>query len=110
MKKLKLITAILSGFLLFSCVDPYIDDATLIKDTNVLPAASYMEKTDSLQLSLWVELLKHSGLYNSLNLAGSFTCFVPDNNAMNAYLATVGKQKVSDLPVDAAKNLVKYQI
>jgi uncharacterized surface protein with fasciclin (FAS1) repeats len=67
-----------------------------------------MEKNDSLQLSLWVELLKHSGLYNSLNLAGSFTCFVPDNNAMNAYLATVGKQKVSDLPVDAAKNLVKY--
>ena len=108
MKKLKLITAILSGFLLFSCVDPYIDDATLIKDTNVLPAASYMEKTDSLQLSLWVELLKHTGLYNALNLAGSYTCFVPDNNAMKAYLTTAGKQKISDLPVDVAKNLVKY--
>lgn len=108
MKKLKFIIACLTGIMLFSCVDPYIDDTTLIQDTNVLPAASYMEKTDSLGLSLWVELLKYTGLYNSLNLAGSFTCFVPDNNAMNAYLANAGKQNVTELTIDAAKNLVKY--
>ncbi len=106
MKIIRIIIISFAAFSVFSCVDPY--DTALIQDTNVLPAASYMEKTDSLQLSLWVEMLKHSGLYNSLNLAGSFTCFVPDNNAVKAYLTLAGKQNVTDLPVDVAKNLVKY--
>ena len=43
---------------LYSCVDPYAADSTFLKDTGALPAASYMERTDSLNVSLWVQLLK----------------------------------------------------
>lgn len=93
---------------LYSCVDPYAADSSYLKDTSALPAASYMERTDSLNVSLWVDLLKYTDLYNSMNLAANYTCFVPSNDAMQAYLAKKGVAKVTDLNMNDAKILVKY--
>ena len=95
---------------LYACKDPYAADSTFLQDTSALPAASYMENTDSLNVSTWVELLKYTDLYNTLNLAANYTCFVPDNNAMQSYLAKKGVSKVSELSMDDAKILVKYHI
>ncbi|WP_243348221.1 fasciclin domain-containing protein [Parabacteroides sp. FAFU027] len=91
-----------------SCTDPYAADSTYIKDTSALPAASYLEQTDSLNASLWVELLKYADLYNTMNLAANYTCFVPNNDAMKAYLSKKGVTKVTDLSLSDAKTLVKY--
>lgn len=42
--------------------------------------------------SLWVDLLKYTGLFNTVNLNMDYTCFVPDNEAMHKYLRQ--KEKV----------------
>ncbi len=107
MKKIIYIIAITIAAL-YSCTDPYAADSTYLKDTGALPAASYMERTDSLNVSMWVDLLKYTDLYNTLNLAANYTCFVPDNNAMQAYLTKKGVTKVTDLNINDAKTLVKY--
>ena len=107
MKKLIYIFSIIIGAC-YSCVDPYAADSTYIKDTSALSAASYLERTDSLNVSLWVDLLKYTDLYNSMNLAANYTCFVPSNDAMQAYLTKKGVAKVTDLNMDDAKTLVKY--
>jgi len=67
-----------------------------------------MERTDSLNVSLWVQLLKHADLYNTINLAANYTCFVPGNDAMQAYLTKKGLSSVNDLNIEDAKTLVKY--
>lgn len=107
MKKIIFIIA-LTIAALYSCTDPYAADSTYLKDTGALPAASYMERTDSLNVSMWVDLLKYTDLYNTLNLAANYTCFVPDNNAMQAYLTKKGVTRVTDLNINDAKTLVKY--
>jgi uncharacterized surface protein with fasciclin (FAS1) repeats len=107
MKKLIYIFSVLV-ITLASCVDPYADDSSLIKDANILPAASYMDSIDSLHVSMWVDVLKYTNLYNTLNLAANYTCFVPSNDAMQKYLISKGVQKVADLNIDDAKILVKY--
>jgi uncharacterized surface protein with fasciclin (FAS1) repeats len=104
----KIIYSIITIILLYACTDPYAKDSSYIKDVSALPAASYMERTDSLNLSMWVELLKYTNLYNSMNLAANYTLFVPNNNAIQAYLSKKGVSKISDLSVDEAKTLVKY--
>jgi uncharacterized surface protein with fasciclin (FAS1) repeats len=107
MKKILYILVITAiGFT--ACVDPYAGDSSLIKDVNALPTASYLEKTDSLNVSMWVELLKYTDLYNTLNLAANYTCFVPTNAAVQNYLAANGLQKVSDINKDLATTIVKY--
>lgn len=107
MKKLFYILMI-SITALYSCVDPYAADSTYIINTSALPAASYMEKTDSLNVSMWVQLLKYTDLYNTMNLAANYTCFVPSNDAMKAYLSKKGVANVTDLNLADAQLLVKY--
>jgi uncharacterized surface protein with fasciclin (FAS1) repeats len=107
MKKLFYILMI-SITALYSCVDPYAADSTYTINTSALPAASYMEKTDSLNVSMWVQLLKYTDLYNTTNLAANYTCFVPNNDAMRAYLSTKGVPNVTDLSMTDAQLLVKY--
>lgn len=107
MKKI-LLLLVISIAAFCSCSDPYAADSTYIKDTSALPAASYLEQTDSLNASLWVELLKYTDLYNTMNLAANYTCFVPNNDAMKAYLSKKGVANVTDLSQTDARTLVKY--
>lgn len=107
MKKLIYLIAIFI-VTLASCTDPFAKNSTYVIDTSVLPAASYMNQTDSLNVSLWVQLLKYTDLYNTLNLADDYTCFVPNDAAMKAYLASKGVSTVNELNLEDAKILVKY--
>lgn len=92
---------------LSSCEDPYANSA-YSGSSEVLPAASYLDKTDSLNVNLWVELLKHTDLFNTLNLQADYTCFVPSNKAVEAYLTKKGVAKVTELNIEEAKLLVRY--
>jgi hypothetical protein len=57
---------------LYSCSDPYADNS-FIKDESALPAASYMEQADSLKVSMWVDLLKYTSMFNTMNLSADYT-------------------------------------
>ena len=98
---------IISTVLFCSCTDPFVNSTFSTTAVN-LPAATYMDKTDSLNVSLWVDLLKYTDLYNTINLQASYTCFVPNNTAMQAYLTLKGVTTVNQLKLDDAKLLVRY--
>lgn len=98
---------ILSTVLFCSCSDPFVNRAFSTTAAN-LPAASYMDKTDSLNVSLWVDLLKYTDLYSTMNLQASYTLFVPNNTAIQAYLTAKGVTSVTQLNMDDAKLLVRY--
>lgn len=88
-----------------SCSDPYKADITPAYDE--LPVVDIL-KSEPERFSLWVELLEHAGLAATLNLNATYTCFVPENEALSQYLTDNKISSISDIPVEDAKLLVKY--
>src|SRR5690606_3986171 len=102
MKKYLLISMVF--FLLFSCEDPYENENVVVYD--LYPAATYLENRED-EFSKWIEILKYADLYNAVNQASkTFTLFVPDNDAVDAFYATKGVAGIADLGVTFAKALV----
>lgn len=105
MKRVMILFAAVFSLIWGACSDPYENQA--FKETDKMPAASYMEANDSIY-SLWVDLLNYTGLYNTVNLKMDYTCFVPDNAAMSSFLQKRGLSSVRDLNQEEAGNLVRY--
>lgn len=93
--------------LILSCTDPHFDTPyTSVIDN--FPAATYMENDSTLNVSLWVQLLKHADMFNTINLQASYTCFVPDNEAMTLYMQQQGVTTVEALNKEKARLLVRF--
>ena len=105
-KSIFLIMIILYTLQFSSCKDPYAN-TSYIEDIKELPIATYLGNNAD-QYSIWVELLQYCNLYNSLNLNANYTCFVPDNNAMNKYLQEHNLTSIKSLSKEDAAILVKY--
>lgn len=98
---------LITGIWFFSCQDPY--EGSTFTAFEELPASSYLASRPD-DFSLWIELLKHTDLYNTLNLNTSYTLFAPNNHAMTQYLESKGVTSVSQLEVEESVYLVKYHI
>jgi uncharacterized surface protein with fasciclin (FAS1) repeats len=90
---------------MFSCNDPYENSTYTAYDE--LPLASYLNTRPD-DFSLWVALLQHTNLYNTFNLSTDYTCFVPNNQAMNEYLAAKKVTSVTELDINESVYLIKY--
>lgn len=91
---------------MYSCDDPYADDSYL-DEALEHPAATHLNNNPD-DYSLWVDLLKYTDLYNSLNLNENYTCFVPDNEAFEKYLNANNYPSVTSIDKEFASILVKY--
>lgn len=72
------------------------------------PIANYLDSEGTYRE--WCDLLKRLDLFNALNLDGTFTCFVPKQEAFRRYMDKNGYASVNDIPTDVATYLVKYHI
>lgn len=99
------IVAVLFAAQLWVGCEQSIDQNFSINET--LPVAYYLDSRPD-QFSMWTEALKESGLYNSFNVSGTFTAFIPDNKAMGELLKAKGKSKVSELGKEYLTSLIKY--
>ncbi|MDD2559398.1 MAG: fasciclin domain-containing protein [Bacteroidales bacterium] len=70
---------------------------------------SYLEKNPN-QFSEFSGILKHTGLDALLSTYGTFTCFIPTNEAMRAYYADSSKSSYDEFSVEALREMVYYQI
>lgn len=107
MKRIMILFAVAFTLIIGACTDPY--ENQVFKDTDKMPAASYLEAHSS-TYSLWVELLNYTELFNTVNLKMDYTCFVPDNEAMTKFLKRKGIASVQALDKEEAANLVRYHL
>ena len=105
MKRIMILFAAVFSLIWGGCSDPFENQA--FRETDKMPAASYMEANSS-TYSVWVDLLNYTGLFNTVNLKMDYTCFVPDNDAMSAFLQKKGISSVQGLNKEEAANLVRY--
>lgn len=102
-----LFTSIILLLIVFSCKDPF--EGTTFTAYEDLPMSLYLDSRPD-DFSKWVELLKYTDLYNTLNLNTSYTVFTPTNEAMDQYLDSLGVSSVQELDLNESYNLVLYHI
>lgn len=105
MKIYMLLFAIL--LLMVNCEDPNKNTDFAVMDGS--PIAEYLDSHGE-RFSDWVKLLRRLDLFNALNINGNFTCFVPENGAVERYLAKHGYRSVDEIPEELARILVRYHI
>ena len=102
--KHKILYLFVAVAMLSACNDNLEDSTFTISEE--VPAATWLKENG---YSQWVSLLEYTNLYSTINLnAGDYTLFVPNNEAVNAYLSENNYPSVSSINMDYAKLLVKY--
>lgn len=71
--------------------------------------SSYLEKNQDL-FSEFCAILDTTGIVDLLSTYGTFTCFVPTNEALKAYYQDSGKVSYRDFDMQVLKDMVYYQI
>jgi uncharacterized surface protein with fasciclin (FAS1) repeats len=105
MNKLFFIFLAVGALVANACSDPFESDITPAYED--FPVVGVLENSPE-TFSAWVELIQHAGLKQTLNLDANYTCFVPDNEAVAAFLADREVSSVTALSVEEARNLVKF--
>jgi uncharacterized surface protein with fasciclin (FAS1) repeats len=104
----RLINIFLVALVLFACDDPYEDETFQAYD--LYPTGTYLDSRQD-EFSGWIEILHFADLYNAVNQASkTYTCFVPDNDAVDAFLKEKGVSSVQELGKEYVRNLVHYHI
>lgn len=62
------------------------------------------------KLSLFLDIVDKARFRGTVHACGAYTFFVPTNDAVNAYLQTIGKASVSDLSEEEAAAIVRYHL
>lgn len=62
------------------------------------------------QFSEFRKILDRTGTASFLNAYGAYTLFLPNNDAVKAYLQQVGKSSVEDVNLETLKGLVRFHL
>lgn len=102
--KHRILYLFVAAAMLAACQDDLDNETFTISDE--VPAATWLSSNDS--TTMWTELLRYTDLYNTINLDGTYTLFVPTDSAMQNYLKKDGYASVRDIDSLYAVTLVKY--
>ncbi len=97
----KLIIALFAVVLYTSCVDGD-DSGSYYTFTDKMVGEYIAEDPDYSRFSY---LIKKAGMETLLNTYGNYTCFLPDNDAMDKYIAGLGISSLDELPEEDIKYL-----
>jgi uncharacterized surface protein with fasciclin (FAS1) repeats len=69
----------------------------------------YIMQND-LSMSAFLDVVDRAGFRGMMHAYGIYTCFVPTNEAVAAYLQALGKSSVADLSPEECADIVKYHV
>ncbi len=73
-----------------------------------LNVTDYLKDNDD--YSMFLEMLEVTNYASFMNTYGTYTVFVPNNEAVKKYLSDVGAATVKDVPIEDLKEIVKLHI
>ncbi|BDD12390.1 hypothetical protein FUAX_48220 (plasmid) [Fulvitalea axinellae] len=79
-------------------------------DIETLTITQYLEQDGEHSFELFLKMLDRSKIGSVVGAYGSFTCFAPDDDAVNEYLKTRDYSTVDDIPEDLLRLLVEGHI
>ena len=96
----------LTSIFISSCKDSLLDNQTNFKPYTDLPIGLTLSQNAD-QYSLWIAILKKTNVYDLLNINGTFTCIVPNNDAVTKFL---NGKTVDQIDPAYLKEVVKYHV
>jgi uncharacterized surface protein with fasciclin (FAS1) repeats len=106
MKGIRVIGLIFLGVIV--CTECVKEEYVIATTDDVLMGAYFEEQ--SMQFSSFYEMLVKSGTLSFLNAYGTYTCFAPTNEAIQAFLESEGKNSLDDFTPQELKDLVRYHV
>lgn len=97
---------IVIGAMIFS--DCGKEEYVIATSDDVLMGVYFEEQGDV--FSKFHRILELSGTLSFLNAYGTYTCFAPTNDAIDAYVAAKGKSSIEDFSTEELKNLVRFHV
>jgi uncharacterized surface protein with fasciclin (FAS1) repeats len=77
--------------------------------TSDKPILSYLEQYPE-KYSEFIKMLDKTGYSGFLNAYGTYTCFVPNNDAVAAFLKAKNLSSVDNIPIEDLKSLVSFHV
>lgn len=99
------IAIILTG--LNSCSDD-MEGKTFLTSTDIM-IDEYIVNEDP-SMSTFLEIVDKTGFRGMIHAYGTYTCFIPTNEAIDQYVETQGVQSWTDIPENALTEFVKFHI
>lgn len=87
-----------------NCTEQKIKEST----DETLNITDYLRDTE--EYSMFLEVLELTNYASFMNTYGTYTLFLPTNDAVKAYLNDVGASSLKDVPVADLQNIVKLHI
>ena len=111
MKKLNIKTGLQGLVLLILSITLYNCSVDKYKESTdeTVNATEYLKLNEE-EYSMFLELLEVTGYASFLNTYGTYTLFLPTNDAVESYLNTAGVSSPADLPIEDLQDLVKLHI
>jgi uncharacterized surface protein with fasciclin (FAS1) repeats len=106
MSTIRYLLLVLLGWILFpECVR----EEYIIATSDDVLMGIYFEQ-ESGRFSSFHDMLEMSGTLSFLNAYGTYTCFAPTNEAIEAFLQSKGKNSLTEFTTEELKDLVRYHV
>lgn len=101
---LKLILVIAIAGLVYNCTEEKYKEST----DETLNITEYLVANE--EYSKFLEILRITGYDSFMNTYGTYTLFLPTNDAVDAYMAELGVSNLTDIPIEDLQELAKLHI
>ncbi|MAW93645.1 MULTISPECIES: fasciclin domain-containing protein [unclassified Leeuwenhoekiella] len=101
---IRLVLIVAVAGLVYNCTDEKYKEST----DETLNITEYLRAND--EYSEFLEILKITGYDSFMNTYGTYTLFLPTNEAVDAYMADMGANSLSDIPIEDLQELAKLHI
>lgn len=111
MKKYNLFKCFLAIFTLVACLFSSCKDElenTVYRTSDIKMIDEYMETPEN-NLSQFLAIVDKSDYRGMLHAYGTYTCFIPTNNAVEKYMKAIGKT-IDQLSTEEAAEIVSYHV
>lgn len=92
------------SFALLNCTSEKIKEST----DETVNITDYLKQNDD--YSMFLEMLEITNYASFMNTYGTYTLFLPTNDAVKKYLSDVGAASLKDVPIEDLKEVVKLHI
>lgn len=107
MKKIKKLNAFLFSLLITSFLTSCVSDDTIVNEPTPISELTITQVVaSSSNLNIFLDALQRTNLDGTFNSAGTYTIFIPNNDAFNAFFTNVGAAGLSSFSDDQVADIV----
>ena len=110
-KTKSIILAVLGMAIMFASINSCSDDMsgkTFLTSDDIMIDEYIIQKDQS--MSTFLDIIDQTGFRGMIHAYGTYTCFIPTNEAIDSYVKDLGKNTWEELPQEVLAEFIKFHI